>query len=188
MKKIRLFLTVSILLISTAIANAHCDSYDGPLIKDALNALKDNNVSLVLKWITPDQEEEIVSLFNATYNLRNGNKEVYALVEKHFLETLVRLHRQTEGAPYDGLKASGTTKPIVVMSDDALVKGDGEQLIASLNNHIAKVVREKYNAAAALEKTKNDSPEQGRQYVKAYIDYTHTVEGLHDIIEMKHEH
>lgn len=188
MKKIRFYLTVIIVLFSAGIAGAHCDSYDGPLIRDALKALNDNNVSLVLKWISPSQEEEITSLFNTTYNLKDGNKEVYAIVEKHFLETLVRLHRQTEGAPFDGLKAAGTTKPITVMSDEAINSGDGEELITALTNHISKVVREKYNAVAVLEKTKNNSPEEGRRYVKAYIDYTHTVEGLHDIIEMKHEH
>lgn len=188
MKQIRLLTALLLVVISSWSANAHCDSYDGPVIKDALKALEENNVSLVLKWIAPAQEQEIVSLFNATYNLRNGNKEVYALVEKHFLETLVRLHRETEGAPYNGLKQAGTTKPIITMSDKAIVNEDSEQLIAAMNNHIAAVVRNKYNRALTLSKSKNDSPEKGREYVKAYVEFTHTVEGIHDIIDGEHHH
>ena len=45
--------TFSLLLMLTVFtstpASAHCDSYDGPVIKDAVKALETNNVNLVLK-------------------------------------------------------------------------------------------------------------------------------------------
>ena len=41
-----------LMLFGTLPASAHCDSYDGPVIKDASKALETNNVNLVLKWIT----------------------------------------------------------------------------------------------------------------------------------------
>lgn len=164
-------------------ASAHCDSYDGPTIKDAMKALETNNVNLVLKWIAPEQEKEIIPLFNKTYALKSGDKEVYAIVEKHFFETLVRLHRETEGAPYTGLKPAGTTKKIVQLSDQAIVSKDIEDLLGKLNNHIGKVIKEKYEKVAALDKVKNDSPEKGREFVEAYVDYTHTIEAIHDIVE-----
>ena len=169
-------------------ASAHCDSYDGPTIKDAVKALETNNVKLVLKWITPEQEKEIIPLFNKTYSLKSGDKEVYAIVEKHFFETLVRLHRETEGAPYTGLKPAGTTKPIILMSDQAIESRNIDDLLGKLNNHVGKVLREKYEKVAALDKVKNDSPEQGREYVEAYVDYTHTLEAIHDIIEQGSGH
>ena len=53
-----LFVTAMLFLVS-APAFAHCDSYDGPVIKDATIALETNNVNLVLKWITKEQEQEI---------------------------------------------------------------------------------------------------------------------------------
>ncbi|HCE56516.1 MAG TPA: hypothetical protein DER09_01665 [Prolixibacteraceae bacterium] len=164
-------------------ASAHCDSYDGPTVKDAMKALETNNVNLVLKWITPEQEKEIIPLFNKTYALKSGDKEVYAIVEKHFFETLVRLHRETEGAPYTGLKPAGMTKKIVQFSDQAIVSKDIEDLLGKLNNHIGKVIKEKYEKVAALEKVKNDSSEKGREFVEAYVDYTHTIEAVHDIVE-----
>lgn len=162
---------------------AHCDSYDGPVIKEALTALKTNNVNLVLKWINESQEKEIISLFKKTVKLKKGDKEVYAIVEKHFLETLVRLHRETEGEPYTGLKPAGSVTPIIKMADESLEKSDVNLLSSALTAHIGKVVKEKYEKAMLLSKTKDESVQKGREYVAAYVDYTHTLEGIHAILE-----
>lgn len=169
-------------------ASAHCDSYDGPVIKDAMKALETNNVNLVLKWITTEQEKEIIPLFNKTYALKSGDKEVYGIVEKYFFETLVRLHRETEGAPYTGLKPAGTAKQIVQLSDQAIVSNSIDDLLDKLNNHIGMVIREKFEKVAALDKIKNDSPENGREFVEAYVDYTHTLEAIHDIVNQEGGH
>lgn len=187
MKKITLvFILVTFIFIGKV--SAHCDSYDGPVIKDALSALESNNVNLVLKWISNEQEKEITDLFNTVYTLKNQNKEIYALAEKHFLETLVRLHRETEGFPYTGLKEAGHIKPIIKMSDDALENHKPDQLIVSLTNHISEVVKEKYEKVSQLQPVKENSSLIGRQYVEAYVDYVHTIEALHDIIEGEHHH
>lgn len=174
-------------------AQAHCDSYDGPVIKDAAKALETNNVKLVLKWVGESQEKEITSLFDKTYSLRNGDKEVYAIVEKHFFETLVRLHRETEGAPYTGLKEAGTMKEINRLTDEVIASHQVDNLVSSLNKHIESVVKEKYQKVAELDKAKDQSIEKGREFVKAYVDYTHTLEAIHDIIdaengEQAHKH
>ena len=179
-----LLAAVSLLMVfGTLPASAHCDSYDGPVIQDAVKALKTHNVNLVLKWIDKEQEQEITGLFNKTYNLRNGDKEVYAIVEKHFLETLVRLHRETEGASYTGLKPAGTTKQIVQLSDHAIESKDIDDLLVKLNNHVDEVVREKYQKVADYNMVKDQSIEKGREYVAAYVDYTHTLEAIHDLLE-----
>lgn len=174
------FLTI---IIATIDLSAHCDSYDGPVIKDAEKALETNNVNLVLKWVTKEQEKEITTLFQKTYDLRNGDKGVYEILEKHFFETLVRLHRETEGAPYTGLKPAGTTKQIIQMTDKALKENNVEDFLVKLNNHIDKIIREKYEKVSELNKVKDNSVEEGREFVAAYVDYTHTVEAIHDIIE-----
>ncbi len=75
----------SLLMLFAALpASAHCDSYDGPVIKDAEKALEENNVDLVLKWINQEQEAEIISLFRKTYNLESGDKEVYEIILTHW--------------------------------------------------------------------------------------------------------
>jgi len=176
-------LTICLMFALPLTSLGHCDSYDGPVVKDALKALETNNVTRVLKWISKEQEPEIISLFNKTYNLRGGDQEIYGIVEKHFLETLVRLHRETEGAPYTGLKPAGTTKKIIVLSDQAIDSKSVDNLVGKLNGHIEKVVREKFTVVSALYSEKDKSPEKGREYVKAYVDYTHTLEAIHDILE-----
>lgn len=184
-KKVGTFLLFFMFLFAAAPASAHCDSYDGPVIKDAYKALETNNVKLVFKWIKADQESEIRDLFNKTYSLRKGDKEIYAIVEKHFFETLVRLHRATENAPYTGLKSAGTTSPFVMMSDDALKTGDINGLLDKLTNHIKVVAREKFQKVAELDKVKDTSVEKGREYVKSYVDYIHTLDAIHKILEHK---
>lgn len=183
----RALLTVAfvfgILMFGTQPTYAHCDSYDGPVIKDAKEALAKNNPKLIVKWINADQEKEVLGLFTKTYNLKKGDKEVYSIVEKHFLETLVRLHRETEGAPYTGLKDAGTTKPIIQLTDMSIEKENLSAMTDKLNAFMAQVIKEKYEKVAKLNKTKNESAEKGREFVEAYVDYTHTVEALHDILE-----
>lgn len=167
---------------------AHCDSYDGPVIKDALKALDQNNVQLVLKWIEPQQENEIIPLFDKTYSMKGEDKEVYAIVEKHFLETLVRLHRETEGASYTGLKPAGSMTPLVEMADKSIANHNVEEVIKTVTNHLEQVLRERYATVAELSKTKDDSVEQGRKYVHAYVQYTHTLEFLEHLLHGEISH
>ena len=175
-------LAVLVATVSTP-ASAHCDSYDGPVIIDARKALETNNPEPVLKWISKKQEKEVISLFNKTVALKNGNREIYEVIEKYFFETLVRLHRETEGAPYTGLKAPGTTKQIIQMSDHALSSGNIDELVTKLNNHIGSVILEKYLKTAELNQKKDELVETGRAFVEAYVDYTHTLEAIHDVLE-----
>ena len=177
-------LTMAILMaITFKPASAHCDSYDGPVIRDAMEALETDNVVLVLKWVDKAQEEKIISLFEKTYALKDGDREVYRIVEQHFFETLVRLHRETEGAPYTGLKPAGTTPEIIQRSDGDIEKGSVDELAALLSDHVSQVIREKYEKVSALERVKDKSVEQGREYVAAYVDYTHTLKAIHDLLE-----
>ena len=57
---------------------SHCDSYDGPVIQDALKALEKNDVKLVYKWISEGQEAEITGLFNKTYKYKKKDQEIYS--------------------------------------------------------------------------------------------------------------
>lgn len=181
--KMRSLLLVFTFMLSSISVFAHCDSYDGPVIKEALKALETNNVELVFKWIIPEQEEQIASLFKKTYNLKNGDQEVYSIVEKHFLETLVRLHRETEGEPFTGLKPAGSMTPLVEMADNSIAERDVDHVLKTVNNHLEKLLKERFKNVVELSKTKDDSVEQGREYVKAYVAYTHTLEHLEHLLD-----
>lgn len=175
-------------LLSIQSASAHCDSFDGPALLDAAKALETNNVDLIKKWIRTEDEAVVVPLFHKTYSLKNGDATVYEIVRTHFYETLIRLHREMEGASFTGLKPAGTTAHITVMSDKALTSGDFKGLLAALNRHINGQLTEKYEKVAALYSVKDRSVEEGRAYVAAYVDYTHAVEAVHDILESDGSH
>lgn len=169
-------------------ASAHCDSFDGPALVDAAKALETNNVELIKKWIRAEDEATVVPLFHKTYSLKDGDAEVYEIVKTHFYETFIRLHREMEGATFTGLKPAGTTAHITVMSDEALESGDFDSLLTALNKHVNGQLTEKYEKTAALYKVKDRSVEEGRAYVEAYVDYTHAVEAVHDILESGAHH
>src|SRR5690554_4589152 len=176
------FLLAAMMLVFTVPTYAHCDSYDGPVIQDAMKALSEENVSFVMKWIESGHEAEITNLFNKTVNLKNGDAEIYGIVEKHFLETLVRYHRETEGAPFTGLKPAGSTAPIVQMADNSIQDRDVKSLLTNLDNHIREVITEKYKKVATLREVKDNSIAEGRAYVAAYVDYTHTLEAIEAVM------
>lgn len=180
------FAVLSVINIQSAYA--HCDSFDGPALKDAAKALTTNNAELLKKWITAEQEAEVIALFHKTYSLRNGDAEVYKIVKTHFYETFVRLHREMENAPYTGLKPAGSTAPIITMSDNAIETGDVDGLLGALSNHVNSVLKEKFEKVAELNKVKDDSPEKGREFVRAYIDFTHSVEAVHAVTETGDAH
>jgi len=187
MKSLKSFFVLSLIalfsLMGTQQASAHCDSFDGPALIDAAKALETNNVELIKKWILAEDEAVVVPLFHKTYSLKDGDAEVYEIVKTHFYETFVRLHREMEGATFTGLKPAGTTAHITVMSDKALENGNFEGLLAALNKHVNGQLTEKYEKTAALYRVKDRSVKDGRAYVAAYVDYTHAVEAVHDILE-----
>ena len=58
----------------------------------------------------------------------------------YFFETLVRLHRAGEGAPYTGLKPAGRDLgPAIPAADRALETGDVEPLVRLLVGSVARL-------------------------------------------------
>lgn len=58
-----LFLFV-FLLFSPSLALAHCDTLDGPVVKDAKAALETKDVTPVLKWVAKEREEGVKAAFD----------------------------------------------------------------------------------------------------------------------------
>ncbi len=166
---------------------AHCDTTEGPVILDAKQALKKGDVTPVLKWVKKDNEDEIRAVFKKTLAVRAKGPEAKELADTYFFDTLVRLHRAGEGAPYNGLKRT-PVEPIVAMSDQALKTGSIESLLKNISAEIREGVKQRFSEA--LEKTKHadESVEAGREFVEAYVQYVHYIEGIHAAITSKGEH
>jgi len=164
-----------------AAAYAHCDTTSGPIIPEAKAALEKGDVSPILKWIKTDSEAEIKAAFKRAVAVRSKGTEAKELADQYFLETLVRLHRAGEGAPYAGIKDE-PAEPIVALADKALAEGSVDDMIKKISGHMAGAVKEKFNKALEAGKNKDKSVEAGREFVEAYVTYMHYVEGLHTAI------
>ncbi len=183
-KKTRWFLVsvgiLGILLFTSQDALAHCDTMDGPVIKEAKQALEKGDIAPVLKWVKKEAEPEITQAFQKAAAVRTKGPEAKELADTYFFETLVRVHRAGEGAPYDGIKPAGTTmEPGIEAADKALETGSVEDLVKDVTNKVADGIRERFTHAAEAKKHKNESVEAGREYVEAYVTFMHYVERLH---------
>ena len=106
MKKIILSIVTAIgimAMIPTSVS-AHCDTMDGPTVADGKKAMENNNVNYALKWVQLKDENEIKNVFKDSMKVRDLSPEAKVVAEKLFLETLVRVHRIAENAPFTGLK------------------------------------------------------------------------------------
>ena len=182
MTALSLLAAVGLLLAGASRAQAHCDTMDGPVVKDAQRALDSGDLNPVLKWISLDDEAEVREAFKKVLKVRKEGAAAKELADIWFFETVVRLHRASEGAPYTGVKPAGTDLPhFIVAADKALA---GEISVDKLAGHLASVVDEgvRKRFAAASEKLSHasDSVKAGREFVKAYVEYVHYFEGVAD--------
>lgn len=157
----------------------HCDTLDGPLVTLAKKALEDKNVNLVLPWVRAEDTGEIREAFDHAQVVRDLGPQARSLADRHFLETLVRIHRAGEGAPFTGLKPAGLDLgPAVPAADRALETGSPDAVIQVLVDAVSAGVRERFQAAAGKKAFDPNDVSAGRQYVEAYVPYVHYVEQL----------
>ncbi len=178
-----LFVDEKILPFAVPFVFAHCDTLDGPVVKTARIALEKGNITPLLKWVRPSDEKEIRDAFEMTLAVRAQGGKAKELADMYFFETLVRVHRAGEGAPYTGLKPGVAIDPAVALADKALETGSIDKLIDVLTNAMAKGIRERFNRASKNQKYADESVEAGREFVESYVTFTHYVEGLHGLIK-----
>ncbi len=171
-------LWISLGLLIPGIASAHCDTVEGPVVVTAKVALEKGDVTPVLKWVRKEDEKEIRELFKKTLVVRAKGAEAKELADRYFFETLVRIHRTGEGAPYTGLK-SESPEPVIQAADRALETGSADILVKMMNDAAAAGIRERFASAEETKKHAGESVESGRKFVEAYVDFTHYVERLY---------
>jgi len=157
-------------------AAAHCDTLDGPVIQDAHKALEAKDITPVLKWVKVIDEKAVKAAFNKALAAKGANAEA---AHNKFFATLVKIHRAGEGAPFTGLKPAGTVEPAVAEADKALASGSSDALIKLVTDDITAGIKKRYERVAATYKLKDESVAQGREFVEAYVEFTHYVEKLH---------
>jgi hypothetical protein len=174
-------LAIALAVILSGPAMAHCDSMDGPVVKDAQQALVDKKLDPVLKWIRAEDEEEIRKAFERTVEVRSESEKARNFADRYFFETLVRVHRAGEGEGFTGLKPAGSVDPAIAAADQALTEGNVDQFADKLAAAVRSGVKERFAKAYQKRQSADTSVAQGREYVEAYVQFTHFVEGVHHL-------
>ena len=168
----------SILLFSSEVTFAHCDTMDGPLIADARKAMGQNNVNYVLKWVSAANESEIRVAFNLVMKVKGLSPEAKELSEKYFFDTLVRIHRAGEGMPFTGVKPSGT--PIdekVLAADKSIEIGNLSPLKDKVSKDDIPELKKLFDKVMSLKNFDVNNVEAGREYIEAYVQFFKFAEG-----------
>jgi hypothetical protein len=170
-----MFIAIAMLALAP-LAFAHCDWIKGPVVADAKTALSKGDITPVLKWIAPKDEAEVRSAFTRTLSARKIGGEARDIAEQWFFETVVRIHRASEGEPFTGLKGNEyTPSEGIEMADHAIESGSLDDVDKALRT----ALRERFTAAMDAMKHANDSVEAGRHFVHAYAEFVHYVDMVH---------
>lgn len=173
-----LFATLFLLSVTAVPAFAHCDTMSGPVVSAARVALKDGDVTPILRWVQPQFESEVRAAFNRTIAVRSKGPEVAALADQWFFETLVRLHRQGEGEPFTALR-NEPVEPLLALADEAIVQKSPEQLKKTVIEDLTATIDTRFRDVLEAKKHADESVENGRRYVAAYVAFMHAVEAMH---------
>lgn len=182
--------TLTVVVLWPQRASAHCDSMDGPTVKDGVKALESADFGHALKWVAPEGEAELREVFERSLAARKLGAEAQEVADRWFLENLVRIHRKGEGAAFTGLQPAGV--PVdekVAAADRSIEQGDLRPLAGlvpaerwpELERRFGKVIdRQEYDV---------HDVDAGRSYIEAYVSFFKFAEGHdHDHDHGGHEH
>lgn len=169
---------LALLIFSSNVTFAHCDTMDGPLIADARKAISENNINYVLKWVQPANEPEIKEVFNKMMKVRILGNDAQDLADKYFFDTLVRIHRSGEGVPFTGVKPSGTQiDEKVLAADKSIATGNLSPLKDLIPEEKITELTKLFKKVMSLKNFNVNNVEAGREYIEAYVQFFKFAEG-----------
>lgn len=130
----------------------HCDSLDGPVVRAAHAALKDGDVELILPFVPESAEEEVRMAFDRTRAAQaEGGHFTHEVADLYFFDTVVRLHRAGEGAPFTGLKPAGLdVGPVIPLAEEAIESRSIRKLHAFLSGELQRQLQARLDRIDAL--------------------------------------
>lgn len=157
----------------------HCDTMDGPIVKADTKALEAEDINIILPYAPKSGEEEIKTAFKKVVAVRKTDKLAKEIADLYFFETVVRIHRAGEGAPYTGLKPAGLSEgPVIPIAEKAIKTESVDELINILCGFVKKEVKERFEKMLKLKKHKENSVDDAREYTEAILGiqvYSHKV-------------
>ncbi len=168
----------------------HCDSMDGPVVTAARAALEADDARLVLPYVPKEGEGEVVAAFARTREVRKLSRPARELADDAFFETVVRIHRASEGAPYTGLKPAGLdVGPVIPAAERAVETGRGEELADLLCAELRSEVSRRLAEVKRLEADADEDVDHARAFVQAMLGFEVWSHSLHEAVNATpHEH
>ena len=158
----------------------HCDSLDGPVVRAARRALDAGDVEIVLPFVPETAEAELMREFDAVMKARDEGPASRDVADRHFFETVVRLHRAGEGAPYTGLKPAGLdVGPVIPVAEHAIASGAAVELLEVLTKAVRCELASRFVRLMNLKESRTTSREDARAYVSAMLGLQLWAQGVY---------
>lgn len=150
----------------------HCDSLDGPVVAAARMALEAGDVALVLPFVHADGEAEVRGVFDRVLSVRELGSDAREVADRLFFETVVRIHRAGEGAPYTGLKPAGlSVGPVIPLAERAVNTGSPDEVGSFLAGVLGDELKRRLEYVSALAGARTRSVDDARRYVEASLAF-----------------
>ncbi|HWS57091.1 MAG TPA: DUF6448 family protein [Actinotalea sp.] len=150
----------------------HGDSMDGPVVTAARRALETGDVDLVLPFVPADAEGEVRAVFGAVRPVRGLGPDAAGVADRLFFETVVRLHRAGEGAPFTGLKPAGlSVGPVIPLAERAVETESPDKVADFLGGILREELTRRLGRVTELAPLRRRSVEDGRRYVEATLGF-----------------
>lgn len=150
----------------------HCDSLDGPVVTAARQALDAGDVTLILPFVHEDGEAEVRTMFSTVQPVRSLGGPAREVADRLFFETVVRVHRAGEGAPYTGLKPAGLdVGPVIPLAERAIETGSAAELAQYLTGVLHDELKHRLEKVNALATAKDRGLSDARAYVEAMLGF-----------------
>lgn len=161
----------------------HCDSLDGPVVTAARQALDAGDVKVVLPYVHADGEEEVRALFDRVIVARGLGPAARETADQLFFETVVRVHRAGEGAPYTGLKPAGlSVGPVIPVAERAVERESAEPVVALLAGALREELEHRMELIRKAAPDRDRSVEDARRYVEAMLDFEVYSHHVHEMV------
>ena len=148
----------------------HCDSLDGPVVTAAREALREGRVDLVLPYVHPEGEPEVRKAFDLAVDVRALAPEAREVADRWLFETVVRVHRAGEGAPFTGLKPAGLdVGPVIPAAERAIESGSPAPLRDALCGILRAEIEHRHARAMELRERAGEDVGRARAYVEAML-------------------
>ncbi len=181
-------LVTVMLALSASTALTHCDTMNGPVATTARKALETGQFELIAILVGEDHEKELRERFEQCLEVYRRGGHAKELAEQYFMETAVRLNRQSLGIPFKGLQPAQPFTPDIAAAEKALETGDVKPVTDLLSAALQDETEKWFRQAIAAGKHKDESKDAGRQWADAYYKYIVYVRGTYLAIKAGPKH